>query len=215
MGILIDFAEAATLRENDDQIDSAIKMAYKLPAGAEKSILFLAIARTLSEKGNKAVAEQTLDAAIKASAAVEDARRPFLILIAAGQLVTMGSAAGESTWANAVKDFNRFDDAQYDSLGWVREIEVGPLKLQFPLDVPGVQFGFEVGFKQALLADLTFAMARAEELKNEDLRARALIEVAGVHLQKVASKPKKATAEQRKNAPPSQPQSPGAEKQPN
>jgi hypothetical protein len=64
-------------------------------------------------------------------------------------------------------------------------------------------------------ARMTFAMARAEELKNEDLRARALIEVAGVHLQKVASKPKKATAEQRKNAPPSQPQSPGAEKQPN
>ena len=120
---------------------------------------------------------------------MSDGRRPFLLLTAAAQLANLKSAAVHGALAEAIKDFNSFDETALSSLDWTESIQIGPLKARFPLDVANVDFGFNEAFRTVAFADPDAAMARAEELRHENLRAQSLVEVGRVFLEKVAPKP--------------------------
>ena len=75
------------------------------------------------------------------------------------------------------------------SLDWAESIQIGPLKARFPLDVANVDFGFNEAFRAVAFADPEAAMARADELRHENLRAQSLVEVSRAFLEKFAPKP--------------------------
>jgi TonB family protein len=93
-----------------------------------------------------------------------------------------------------VRDFNSFEEPALAGLDWAQSIQIGPLNARFPLDVANVNFGFSAAFQAVALADPEAAMARADELRHENLRAQGLVEVGRAFLEKLPPKPQ-STAE--------------------
>ena len=62
------------------------------------------------------------------------------------------------------------------------------MKARFPLDVANVDFGFNEAFRAVASADPEAAMARVDELRNENLRAQSLVEVGRAFLDKLPPK---------------------------
>jgi hypothetical protein len=104
-------------------------------------------------------------------------------------LANLKSPAVHSALAEAVKDFNSFDESALSGLVWTQTIQIGPLPARFPLDVANIDFSFNEAFRAVALADPETAMARAEELRNENLRAQSLVEVGRAFLEKLREKP--------------------------
>lgn len=75
-------------------------------------------------------------------------------------------------------------------------VQIGPLNTRFPLDVANVEFDFNEAFHAVALADPEAALARAEDLQNENLRAQGLVEVGRAFLEKIPRKRAKLTAGQ-------------------
>lgn len=177
LAAIIDFGDGArSIKENAD-LARAEAMANRLPQGIERSILLQAIAKIQGKGPDQRLAEETVDKALKATRSMSDGRRPFLLLTAAGELSILHSPAVYSATAEAVRDFNSFEESALAGLDWAQSVQIGPLKARFPLDVANVDFSFNEAFHAIALADPEAAMARADELRNENLRAQSLVEV--------------------------------------
>ncbi len=190
LAAIIDFGDGAwSIKQKAADVSKAEAMANRLPQGVERSILLQAVAKIQGKGPNPNLAEETVDKALKAARSMSDGRRPFLLLTAAAQLATLKSAAVHIVMAETVKDFNSFEESALSSSDWAETVQIGPLKARFPLDVANVDFGFNEAFRVVASADPEAAMARAEELRNENLRAQSLVEVGKAFLEKIPSKP--------------------------
>ncbi len=186
LGVLVEFGEAATLLKRDAASISAVeKVAYKLPAGLERAMLLLSIAQTGVRSGRVADAEEAIDASLKAASAVDELRRPCLSLIAAGQLAQLRSLRAPTVVASTIRDLNSFDAANYAAVDWARDIEIPPLKVTFSLDISGLDLNLDAALRAIFLSDLEIGFARAQELKNEGLRSRALVAFVAAYLEKL------------------------------
>ena len=186
LAAIIDFGEGAwAIKQNPADLSKAETMANRLPQGIERSILLQAIARVQGKGANANLTEETVDRALKAARSMSDGRRPFLLLTAAAQLAKLKSPAVHSALAEAIKDFNSFEESSLSKLDWAQSVEIGPLNARFPLDVAGVDFNFNEAFRAVAFADPEAAMARAEELRHENLRAQSLVEVGRAFLEKI------------------------------
>ena len=186
---IIDFGDGAwAIKENAADLSKAEAMANRLPQGIERSILLQAIAKTQPKGPDQHLTEETVDKALKAARSIRDSRRPFLLLTAAAQLANLKSAAVHPALAEAIKDFNSFEESALSTLDWAEVVQIGPLRARFPLDVANVDFGFNEAFRAVAFADPEAAMARAEELRHENLRAQSLVEVGRAFLEKLPPK---------------------------
>ena len=189
LAAIIDFGDGAwAIKQNAADISKAEALANRLPQGIERSTLLQAIAKIQSKGKDSNLTEETLDKALKAARSISDGRRPFLLLTVAAQLANLKSPAVHSAMAEAVKDFNSFEEPAIAGLDWAQSIQIGPLKARFPLDVAGIDLNFNEAFRAVAFADPEAAMARAEELRIENLRGQALVEVGRAFLEKVTTK---------------------------
>lgn len=185
VGVLIDFGEAAwSMKLDRGQGSKVSATAHRLPQGIEKAILYLAIAKANSAEPVQA--EEAVDSALKASRSVEDARRPFLMLMAAAELADLKSPAAQFVLPQAIKELNSFDETAYASLDWNQTVQVGQLEARFPLAAGNVNFSFSKAFHRAVSADLEWGVACAEELKGENLRAQGFVEVAAALVERLS-----------------------------
>lgn len=190
LSVLIDFGEAASLIKRDaKQIAQVQRIADKLPPGIERAILFLALAQARAGAGQAIQAEEATDDALRAARSVADVRRPFLLLIGAGQLASLHSPNLGFVLTDAVKDFNSFDSSSYAAIEWSQRVQAGALTESFPLRISAVPFNFAPAFRAVANADVELGMSRVEELKNENLRALAFVEVAAALLERIAKDP--------------------------
>ena len=190
LAAIIDFGDGAwSIRQNTRDLSTAEAMANRLPPGIERSTLLQAIAKLQANGSNPNLTEETVDKALKAARSMSDGRRPFLLLTAAARLANLKSTAVHIAMVEAIKDFNSFEESALSRLDWAQAIQIGPLQARFPLDVANVEFGFNEAFRAVALADPEAALARAEELRHESLRAQGLVEVGRAFLEKVAPKP--------------------------
>ena len=189
LAAIIDFGDGAwAIKQNNVDLARAEAMANRLPEGVERSILLQAIAKIQGKGRNPNLAEETVDKALKAARSISDGRRPFLLLTAAAQLANLKSPAVHSAATEAVKSFNSFEESAFAELDWAQTVQIGPLRARFPLDVANIDFGFSEAFLTVALADPEAAMARADELRHEKLRAQGLVEVGRAFLDKLAPK---------------------------
>lgn len=190
LAAIIDFGDGAwTIKQKAADIAKAEAMANRLPQGIERSVLLQAISKTRGKGTDRYLAEETVDKALKAARSMSGGRRPFLLLTAAAQLANLKSAAVHTAMAETIKDFNSFEESALARLDWAQTVQIGPLNARFPLDVAGIDFSFTEGFHTVALVDPEAAMARAEELRHENLRAQALVEVGRAFLEKLPLKP--------------------------
>ena len=186
LGQLIDFGEAGLLLRGDgSNIAAAEKVAYKLSPGLERAILLMAIAQARVRSGNVAQAEEAIDASLKATAAMTDASRACLSLIATGQLAQLRSSRAPIATASAIRDLNTVETVNCVGIQWSKEIRVGALEASFPLELSGLDLNLERALRAIFLSDLEIGFARAQEIKNEILRARALVEFVAAYLEKL------------------------------
>lgn len=195
LGLLVEFGEAAMLlKDNAANVSAVEKVAYKLPAGLERAMLLLSIAQTRVRSGKVAEAEEAIDASLKAAAAVNDPRRPCLSLVAAGQLAQLHSLRAPTVVASTIRDLNSFDTANYADVDWARHVEVAPLKVTFSLEIAGLDLNLDAALRPIFLSDFEIGFARAQELKNEGLRARALVGFVAAYLEKLEKDSRKKPA---------------------
>jgi len=188
LAAIIDFGDGAWAIKQNADVSKPEAMANRLPPGIERSVLLQAIAKIQGKGPNKNLAEETVDKALKAARSMSDGRRPFLLLTAAAQLADLNSPAVHSALAEAIKDFNSFEESALLKLDWAQTVQIGPMNARFPLEVANVSFDFNEAFHSVALADPEAAMARAEELRNENLRAQGLVEVGRTFLEMVPAK---------------------------
>jgi len=190
LAAIIDFGDGAwTIKQNTADIGKTEAMANRLPQGIERSILLQAIAKIRGKGSDLYLTEEIIDTALKATRSMSDGRRPFLLLTAAAQLANLKSPAVHTAMAEAVKDFNSFEESALAGLDWAQSIQIGPMNARFPLEIPNIDFGFNEAFHAVAIADPEAAMARAEELRHESLRAQGLVEVGKAFLEKIPPKP--------------------------
>jgi hypothetical protein len=67
-------------------------------------------------------------------------------------------------------------------------VQVGPQSARFPLEAANIDFRFGESFRAIAFAGPDAAMARADELQHENLRAQALVEVGRAFLEKLPPK---------------------------
>lgn len=184
--ILVDFGEAASLLKVDASNFPAVeKVAYKLPAGLERALLLLAIGQNRMKSGSVPQVEEAIDASLKAATAIDTWYRPCLGLIAAGDLAQVRSSRTPFVIASTIKDLNSFDGAHCIGVEWTREIKVGALESSFSFDNFGLDMNLDPALRAIFLSDFEIGFARAQELQNEPLRARALVEFVAAYLNKL------------------------------
>ncbi|HEX3184524.1 MAG TPA: hypothetical protein VHQ94_06995 [Pyrinomonadaceae bacterium] len=184
--LLVDFGEAAALLKSDAATVSTVeKVAYKLPAGLERALLLLAIGQNRIKSGGVSQVEEAIDASLKATSAVDNFHRPCLSVIAAGNLAQVRSSRTPFVIASTIKDLNSFAEVNCIDVDWTRQIKVGALESTFLLDGFGLNLNLDEALRAIYLSDFEIGFARAQELKNEPLRARALVEFVGAYLNKL------------------------------
>lgn len=185
--VLINFGEGTwLLKDSSESIAAAEKLANELPQGIERALLFLGIAQATAKAGDMPHVREAIEQSLKATRSMTDARRPFLTLAAAGQLSGFDSVAAESLLTDAVKEFNTHDEMELIHIDWRQQVEIGSLVEKFSLEVKDVEIGFGRAFRRVIANDLDGGASRAETLKNEQLRARAFIELAAANLESLA-----------------------------
>lgn len=189
---IIDFGNGAwAIKQKAPDLAKAEAMANRLHPGIERSILLQAIAKIQAKRSDPNLTEETIDRALKAARSMSDGRRPFLLLTAAAQLAELESPVVHSVLAEAVKDFNSFEESALARLDWAQSVQIGPMNARFPLDVANIDFDFNEACRTVAVADPEAAMARAEELRHENLRAQSLVEVGRAFLERIPPKESK------------------------
>lgn len=175
---LIDFGEGSIVLKRAGRSVAAETIASRLPLGIERSVLFLGISHQAEEAGDRDAALQSATLAAQAARSISDARKPFVLLMAAGRLARLHDAAAHSVLTEAISSFNKQTDLDLQKVSWEQRVEIGPLVEKFPLAVKGVDFDFSSAFSAATSGILDEGMAAATALTNESLKARAFVEIA-------------------------------------
>jgi hypothetical protein len=115
-------------------------------------------------------------------------------LVAAGQLAQLRSLRAPTVVASTIRDLNSFDAANFAGVDWARNVEIAPLKVTFSLEISGLDLNLDAALRAVFLSDLEIGFARAQELKNEGLRARALVESVAAYLEKLEKESRKKPA---------------------
>lgn len=182
--VLINFGEAIQLLNGKpESVAGAETLANELPQGIERALLFLGIAQAAAKAGNIPHAREAIGLSVKATQAVTDARRPFLTLAAAGQLAGFDSVAAESLLTDGIKEFNAQDETSVANVEWRQQVAIGSLVERFPLEVKNVETGFGQAFRRTITNNPDGGASKAESFTNEQLRARAFIELATASLE--------------------------------
>jgi hypothetical protein len=180
---LIAFGEAASLLEqNTAQILQVEAAAEKLPQDIERALLWLGIARAYADQGKAAQLREAVEQALAAANHVDDARKPFLTLEAAGQLSRVDPVLAGSLLTQVVRQFNGQKAESLKEVNWRRRVETGKSKLDFPLVVRGVDLLFSRALSRLVTADPEATLAAVNELTHEDLQAQAWIVITAVSL---------------------------------
>lgn len=177
---LIEFGRASAKIKNDGrQLFEAAEMAGKLPQGVERAVLFLGISEAAFKDKNASLANETAAQAHNAILSVNDHRRPYLLLLAAGQLARYDAVAAESAFDDGIRGFNAAGGRTPSGLDWSQKVQAGPLVENFPLNVAGLDFSFNRAFRSILsVSTIDAGISRARELKSEHLRMSAFVALA-------------------------------------
>jgi hypothetical protein len=158
----------------------AEELACNLPAGIERCIIWLAIARARGDEGNTQQAHEALNAALADARRVEGARRPYLILVAAGLLARVDPLFATQTLSESVRAFNAQDEKDFHLISWTSRIEAGSIWRDFPLEVKGVKYDFSEPVSSLLAVDSEGAISILLGLRHEEILSRALRALAGL-----------------------------------
>lgn len=183
---LINFKEAAGLLERPATLDEAERLAGKVPDGAERAMLWIGIMRGYARAGNAARAAQAAGTMLASVRKVGDARRPYLLLCAAGELARFDPNLARVTLVEAVRDFNEQKEEALDEVEWGQRVEAGFLSRFFPIGVKGLVCNFGEALPPLLKSDADGAIAAVETLRSEKMLAEALLTAAVVTLRPVA-----------------------------
>jgi TonB family protein len=175
--MMIKFGEAAKALD-EGRISSAEELASSLPSGIERSIIWLGIARASLDEGHVQRAYEALNAALTDVRRLEGARRPYLILAAAGLLARIDPQYAVQTLSEAVRAFNAQDEEAFSRIAWTSRIEAGNLWRDFPLKVKGVEFDFNQPVLSLLAIDSDWVISILLGLQYEDILGQALVALA-------------------------------------
>ena len=87
--------------------------------------------------------------------------------------------------ASTIKDLNAFEGTHCIGVEWTREIRLGALESSFSLDNFGLDMNLDAALRAIFLSDFEIGFVRAQELQNEPLRSRALVEFVAAYLNKL------------------------------
>jgi hypothetical protein len=175
---LIDFQEAAEKLGRRKELNEAQETARKMPKGIESALLWLGIARALARAGDLQRATEAINAALGAAASVGDARRPYLMLNAAGQLAQLDAQRARTTLAEAVRQINAQTPASLAAISWEQRVETGRMWRSFPVKVAGVETSFRETLPPLIKLDSEGIVQAVKALTDERQRATALLAVA-------------------------------------
>jgi hypothetical protein len=175
---VIDFKEAANLLERGKNISEVERVADGLPQGAERAILWLAIAHSFSAAGDYGRASTAVQKALAASTDADDTRQPFLTLDAAAELAPFDQVDARARLTEAVKQFNSRSGQESAEVLWERRVDAGPLWRYFPLGAKGVRLDLQGNLVPLLKADRENTIAAATGLKEEKQLSQALLAIA-------------------------------------
>jgi hypothetical protein len=179
---LIDFKEAAERLAKEKDAGAPEEAVRKLPRGVERALLWLGLARAQAEAGQSQRASDSLDEALQNARALNDARGPFIILGAAGQLAKLYPPAAEASLVEAVRLFNAQAPEAVAQVSWEQHVEAGRIARDFPLAVKGVDLSFRQSFSALARTNPDVVIEASSKLNNERLRASALLSIAAAML---------------------------------
>jgi hypothetical protein len=180
---LVDFGQGAGLLDaGASAIPGAEKIANKLPKDIERAVLWLAIARAYEKSGNKGRAIDAIQESLSAARSVQDGRRAFLILCAAGQLAELNPSFALTTLAESVRAFNAQKAVSTSESALIETVKVGYLKLYFPLKAKGIEYSLAQALRPTAAADADATLAAVAGLTDETRRAQAFVVLSEVIL---------------------------------
>lgn len=182
LATLIDFKEAAERLAREKDLGASEEAIRKLPRGVEQALLWLGLARAQAEAGQSQRASDSLNEALQAARGLKDARGPFIILSAAGQLAKFYPPAAEASLVEAVRLFNAQSPEAVAQMSWEQHVETGRIARDFPLAVKGVDLSFRQSFSALAVTNPDVLIEASSKLNNERLRASALISIAAAML---------------------------------
>jgi hypothetical protein len=186
---LIDFREAAVKLERPGGMAGAEGVATRLPDGLERAMLWLGIVRGYAKAGNSQRALLSANALLASVRKINDARRPYLLLCAAGQLARFDPELAKVTLVEAVHEFNEQKAESLEGVEWMERVEVGVLSREFPIGVKGILCDFGQALPPLLEVDTEGTVAQVENLRTERPLAEALLTTAAVLLKPSARSP--------------------------
>lgn len=181
---LIDFSEAA--REFDrprPNIEEVEKISDRLTDGTARSLLWLGVVRAHVSANEPQRAAAAVNAALKAARSIDGPRRPYLILNAAGQITGPDPAFAQQLLVEAVKGLNEQDEQSLKQVEWQEWVKFGPLALEFPLDVKGINLGLDDALRRIAQSDVEGTTASVRMIKDERNRAEALVDLTAALLE--------------------------------
>lgn len=174
---LIEFGRgAAKVKGGGRHLSEAAEIAERLPPGVERAVLYLGVSENAFRGKNNVLAGEAAARARTAALSLTDPRQPHLLLFAAAQLARHDLVAAEAAFNEGIKGFNASDGRAPAAPSWEQKVQVGELVESFPLAVPGLDLSFNKAFRSVLtLASVDGGIARARELKSEQLRMSAFV----------------------------------------
>lgn len=145
-------------------------------------MLWLGLARVQAEAGQSQRASDSLNEALQNARALNDARGPFIILGAAGQLAKLYPPLAEASLVEAVRLFNAQAPEAVAQVSWEQHVETGRIARDFPLAVKGVDLSFRQNFSGLAKTNPDVVIEASSKLNNERLRASALLSIAAAVL---------------------------------
>jgi hypothetical protein len=183
---LINFKEAANLIEHEKAIARVEEIAFRLPHGVERAMLWLGIARVRFTAKRPQRALEAINEALASARKVSDARRPFLLLSAAGQLAAIDADQAKVILLESIRELNAQEAEALTEVQWEQRIECGLLWRYFPLTVKGVEFDFRQTLRPLLKNDMEGTITAALALKDEKQLTKALLAITALMLQPAA-----------------------------
>jgi hypothetical protein len=176
LSVLISFTEGARLTEQDQAaLAEARSIAQKLPQGIERAVLFLGVGKKSFVIGDNQGGLGAINESVKAAESVYDARKPFLLLNAAGQLAPFEPLRAQQLLKEAVKSFNSQDRELLSKVEWRERVDSPPMWRHFSLEVKGVDYTFERTLAPLFRSDPGYTVDSMSGLSDERLRAVALL----------------------------------------
>jgi hypothetical protein len=179
---VINFGEAKRGLESGN-LALTVRLAGEIHPDIQRAILWLGLAHAYAAGGDKIKAGQAIAAALQDTENVEDRRRPYLILTAAGELARFDpSIFAVQRLLEAITAFNTEQGESLTNVLWFQHVEAGVFWRDFPLPVKGIQFTFRAAFSALAAFDPDATLSAALGLKSEEVLSEAAIELAAVLL---------------------------------